>query len=74
VLTTVRWSKTANTRQIGVAIVPTGDGFAPAGSDSTLSKVVLANFSASNVAAVQGALAAAMPGSAASAANNRYCS
>src|SRR5581483_8268331 len=68
---TMRWSKTPLTRQIGVSIVPTGDGFVPAGSDSTLRYCVFVPMPA-NVARVHGAFAAANAGNAASAASKTY--
>jgi len=49
---------TPTTRQMGRAIVPTGEGFEPAGSDWTSVIVVSGKFSAVKVARVQGAVAA----------------
>lgn len=47
------------TRQIGRAMLPTGDGFGPAGSDSTSMMVVSGKLRAAKVARVQGAVVAA---------------
>src|SRR5262245_32130212 len=47
------------TRQIGNAMLPTGAGFWPAGSDSTNMMVVSGKLRAAKVSMVQGALAAA---------------
>src|SRR5215813_1630293 len=47
------------TRQIGSAILPTGDGFGPAGRDSTSMMVVSGKLRAAKVARVQGAVVAA---------------
>src|SRR5215468_5703753 len=47
------------TRQIGSAILPTGDGFGPAGKDSTSMMVVSGKLRSAKVLMVHGALAAA---------------
>src|SRR5882724_5352716 len=47
------------TRQIGRAMLPTGDGFEPAGSDSTSVMVVSDRLRAAKLARVQGAVVAA---------------
>src|SRR5262249_15982638 len=47
------------TRQIGSAILPTGDGFGPAGRDSTSMMVVSGKLRAAKVARLQGAVLAA---------------
>src|SRR4029434_5560740 len=46
------------TRQIGRAMSPTGDGFGPAGSDSTSVMVVSGKLRAAKVARAQGAVGA----------------
>jgi len=52
------------TRQMGSAILPTGDGFEPAGRDSTSMMVVSGKLRAAKVARVQGAVVAAAGASA----------
>jgi hypothetical protein len=47
------------TRQIGRAMLPTGDGFGAAGSDSTSVMVVSGKLRAAKVSRVQGAVVAA---------------
>src|SRR6266550_1297783 len=47
------------TRQMGRAMLPTGDGFGPAGSDSTSVMVVSGRLRSEKVARVQGAVVAA---------------
>src|SRR6266550_2839637 len=47
------------TRQIGRAMLPTGDGFGPADSDSTSVMVVSGRLRSAKVARVQGAVVAA---------------
>ena len=47
------------TRQIGRAMLPTGDEFGPAGSDSTSVMVVSGRLRAAKVSRVQGAVVAA---------------